>query len=170
MQKRKLSKSLNNILTRKSTDLSSRFSLPASSDAFTLIEVLVVLGILVLILGFGITVGFDSIHRSSLRSEQNGLITTLERARSKAVNNIDEMAHGVHFTGTSYTLFEGIDWATHSTALDEVFTLPSGYSLTGPTDIIFAQLSVDTTGGNISVTDGSGSYTIAVNSEGGINN
>lgn len=114
-------------------------------------EVLIVLGILSIIFAITAFISFDTYRGSTFRNERDTIIGTLQRARSQSINNVclgtctNSRAHGVHFTNTQYTLFQGLSYASRDTAYDEVKTVNPGIGLSGATDVMFAQLSGDAT-------------------------
>lgn len=127
-----------------------------TGKGFTLIEILVVIGLLSVVGGFTMLVSLQSFQSSSFRNQRDQIVSILYRARSRAVNNmclgtscVDGKPHGVHFDAATktHTLFQGERFFMRDTAIDQVFT-PS-YAITfGPgsiTDVVFAQLSGDAT-------------------------
>jgi len=67
------------------------------SRGFTLIEILVVMGLIILIVGFAITANIKQYTREVSSSEVSVLVSALQKARSRAMNNIDHTEHGVYF-------------------------------------------------------------------------
>ena len=79
---------------------------------FTLMEVLLVIGMFVILAGFGLFVSMETYRGSNYHSDRSLLIAVLERARAEAINNIcsggscaDGAAHGVHIQSDKYILF-----------------------------------------------------------------
>jgi prepilin-type N-terminal cleavage/methylation domain-containing protein len=113
---------------------------------FTLTEILVVLGLLIIVSGFALVVSMDSYRRYNFRNEQNLLLGVLLKARSQAISNINQKPHGVHLdqAAVKYTLFQGSPFAGRPAAdsnLDITYNSNSAYVLTGLTDVIFSQLT-----------------------------
>ena len=148
---------------------------------FTLIELLVVMGLLTFVGGFSLIVSMDSFRGQTFHSERDTLLSTLEKARSQAINNMcfgpgctNGKAHGVHIQNNQYTIFQGVSFATRDIALDEVIAPKSkALSITGITDVIFAALSGGATTlpagvASIILTDTTGkdSSSVTVNAEG----
>jgi prepilin-type N-terminal cleavage/methylation domain-containing protein len=77
------------------------------TSGFTLIEILVVVGVLVLIFAIGVFIDSSNLGRETLAREQETLITILHRARSRAMNNIYATSHGIHIGADEYVLFRG---------------------------------------------------------------
>jgi prepilin-type N-terminal cleavage/methylation domain-containing protein len=146
------------------------FNRTKNSAGFTLLELLIVMGLFAIILSFGLAIGFDSFRRDTLKTERTNLVSALQKARSQAVNNIDNNMHGFYFDGANYIVFEGTSFATRDTSRDLFIPRNSTISLSGlPHGVVFEQLSGDATpAGVIVLEDGISSTTISINEEGRI--
>lgn len=122
------------------------------NKGFTLMEVLLVIGLLAMIFGLTAFSGMDSYHGSSFRNERDGMIGALQRARNQATNSIclggagctGSLPHGVHFTNTEYTIFQGNAYNAADPLNDVIdINAPIQMSLGGFTDVIFSQFSGD---------------------------
>jgi type II secretory pathway pseudopilin PulG len=136
----------------------------SNTYGFTLIEILIVLGILMTMLALGLFVGMDAYRATAARSERDIVVSLLTRARSRALANIDQSAWGVCTIGTDYILFAGytctgsgehIAISPNSTAL---FSLP----------VVFSQLAATTTGGTVIIAQDGRTTTITINAAGQI--
>ena len=145
----------------------------------TLIEVLVVMGMIVILVGLGLVLSMDTFRGFTFRSERDTLVALLQQARSQAINNVclgtactNGRPHGVKIESNLYTMFQGPDYAAHDSGVDRQI-LPS-YPLIiaagSASEVVFQQLS-----GNVDaqkeifMTDGFGnSSTITVTNQGGI--
>lgn len=139
---------------------------------FTLIEVLVSITLLAVLAGFSLTVTLDSYRSYNFRSQQELLVSLLQRARAQAMANINQMPHGLHLdaASASYTLFQGGSFAYRDPSQDLIFTGNSVQSLSGLSDIIFTQLSGTTTAGSIILKDSFYQQAVInLNNEGQIN-
>ena len=145
---------------------------------FTLIEIIISIGILALIASLGLFISMDFFRNSSSRSENNIIVSLLEKARGQSLNNIDQIRHGVHFQTSplKYILFEcpgGTPQCTSYTPSSGDLIIDSSYkvSITSPSlplDVIFNQLDGSSSAVSIVVSDGIKTYTISINSEGRI--
>lgn len=143
---------------------------------FTLIEVLVVLALLGTVLGATLFFTTSTYQRTAFLSERDSLISVLQNARGKALNNVNQRKHGVAIFPVSYTgyvLFEG-DTFLSSDISSRTYT-PSAYHITfddlKPAEIIFDQLSGNASyDGQITLIDGNrlATTSIFVNYEGAI--
>lgn len=140
---------------------------------FTLIEILISIGILALIASLGLFISLDFFRSYSFRSEQSVIVSLLQNARSKSLNNINQVRHGVHFEvnpNLKYIIFEG---SSYDSSNPSNLTINSSYnsaisSPSLPFDVIFDQLSGTSTPLTITASDGTKSYNVKVNSEGQI--
>lgn len=150
-----------------------------SRAGFTLIEILIVLGILAILSGFGLVASLDAYRGYSFRNERNTMVSVLQKARSQAISNIclgsgctDGKPHGVAFQAGQYIIFQGSGYAARDQAVDQIVAV--NYALTfapgSLPEVVFSQLSGDAApAGTITLTDEAGhSSVISINSEGQI--
>lgn len=139
-------------------------------DGFTIIEIVLVIAIGIIISNFTLGVGSDFYRSQSLIGERDSVINLLRRARTKALNNIDQSDHGLYISSEEYVVFEGSSYESRSQSFDEPFPRSSGATISGPTEIVFTALEGSSnTSGTISVASGNGIVNISVNYEGRIN-
>ena len=140
---------------------------------FSLIEILVVMSIIGAIMSLGLLFDFNSFRGYYFRSERSTIVSVLERARSRSMNNYFGSTHGVCFISPNYIIFKGNSCNTGNPdnelipANQNIFT-SSDFATTFPT-LVFSQLAGTTTGGTIHLTDGLRSGDIIINNEGAIN-
>ncbi|PIR37988.1 MAG: hypothetical protein COV34_02785 [Candidatus Zambryskibacteria bacterium CG10_big_fil_rev_8_21_14_0_10_42_12] len=137
---------------------------------FTLLEILITLGIIGLLAFIGIITGVDTYKRYLTRSDIDSAAVLLQKARSSAINNIGNTSHGVHVGNTGeFVLFRGNSYASRDTTYDLVIEQNKDIAISGLSEVVFSQISGETTAGTITVTSDTGNITININSEGGIN-
>ncbi len=154
---------------------------------FTLIEIMVSIGILITIMSLGLFISMDFAKSYNVRAENNNMVSILQKARGASLNNINQTRSGVHFTVSplTYTLFEcpttNPQCITYTpSASDVVISTSYGIRIQSPSspfDIVFDQLTgclgtilsdCSATPVTITVDDGVKSYTISINNEGRI--
>lgn len=121
-----------------------------SLSGFTLIEILVVLSIFAILGTLGLMVSMETFRGSSFRSERDLVVSVLQKARSRAQNNIclgvcssnDGQKHGVHFTLGQYIIFQGQSYALRDLSVDQNIPInnPVAFNPNLPADVIFNQL------------------------------
>jgi prepilin-type N-terminal cleavage/methylation domain-containing protein len=161
---------------------SRNHSIHKSAKGFTLLEILVVMGLFLIVAGFGLFVSFDSLRGYSFREERDTIISALQKARSQSINNMcfgatctDGKAHGVYFgIPHSYVIFQGVTYATRDVALDEVLTARNNVvAVSGATEVDFAPLvgtvvTTPITPMTVTVSDPTHSSVITFGTEGGM--
>ncbi len=107
---------------------------------FTLIEVLLVVGVLAILLTLAIPVTIDFYKSQQLDTHTQGIIQTLRRAQLKAMSIEEDSSFGVFLTNDNYILFRGNSFATRDAAFDEIFDLPVVITVQdSPKDVVFSK-------------------------------
>lgn len=115
---------------------------------FTLIEILIVMALLGLIMGLGLFMSMDAYRGYSFRSESSVVVSVLEKARSRAMNNMYGTAWGVCFDSANkaYVTFRGVAY-TPGAATNESLPAQAGVTISSlpvcgaPSPIVFQQLT-----------------------------
>lgn len=116
---------------------------------FTLIEVLVVLGMLAIFATMGLVFSFDSYRGYLFRSEYTTTVNLLAKARNRAINNFNESNHGIAILDGEYRLFNTNEYDAGDPDTYEFFPRNNALTFDGPEEIIFQQLT-----GNLASCDG----------------
>lgn len=111
-----------------------------SKSGFTLIEILISLGIFAILFAIGLPLSLDSYRNYILNSETSNLVTLIRRAESLALSNVHNSSHGIYIEEDRIILFEGESYAARNTAFDEEFERAEVVSISGPTEIVFSAL------------------------------
>ena len=121
-------------------------------------EMLVVIGLITIIGSISMFIDINSYRGNALRAEVNSLGTTLQTARADSLNNMHERRHGVAIAPGGinyYVIFEGDTYATRDPSRDENIKISYDvlFSPSSPSEIVFDQLSGDSSDWNITMTD-----------------
>lgn len=117
---------------------------------FTLIEILVVVGIIVLFLGLSIPQLRSFQQVSYLQGTGEETVAALRLAKSKTLASEEALQYGVYFdaisTPNQYTLFQGSSYATRAPAKDEITVLKkaieiSAISLGAGDEVVFERVT-----------------------------
>ena len=150
----------------------------SGQHGFTLIEVLLVIGIATILFGMSIAMGLNTYTGYNFRNERDTAISALQKARSQAISNIclggdscaNGLPHGVHFETGKYVVFQGTIYDAGS-ALNETIITSGNINIAVTPDIIFTQLSgeADPAPWTLNLQDQSGhSSDITINNSGRI--
>lgn len=140
-----------------------------------MIEIIVVIAIMLIILGIGSYSFITARQNVALDTIADGIVFSLEQAKTNAQGGRDGQGSGVRFTSTSYIYFNGDSYSPTDPS-NMIRDIDTGYNLTATlTDaadtIIFARLTgLPSVTGSVIVTDLSSTRvrTIVVGDQGGI--
>jgi len=116
------------------------------NNGFTLIETLLVVGVLIILLSMSVVLLGPSQKQSDLQSSSQEIINALRRAQNRTLASENESTFGVFIDTISnphqYILFQGVDYVNRVLALDEISSLPesiefSVVNLGGGDEIVF---------------------------------
>lgn len=137
---------------------------------FTTMEILLVLAIVTILAGLGLFLDVNILRSNIFGSDVNGIVDSIRRSRSEALNNVNNSAHGVKILTGSYVLFEGPNYASRIVSKDQVIPVKAGMVFSGLDEAVFVQLSGESTAsGSIIVTEGLKTSVITINYDGGVN-
>lgn len=134
--------------------------------AFTLVEIILVLGIAAIILGASIPLSAYFLSSYDLASGRDQLVEVLIRARALSLANKNMSGHGVFLNAQTLTLFEGSSFATRLMAQDRVATVPSFVVIGGPAEIVFLPLSAMAAAATYTLSQAGKNLLVTVNPEG----
>jgi len=129
---------------------------------FTLIEAVVVIGLLAAVAGIGLFGSLGMYRASSLEDERDLLVSLLERARSHALANLHESSHGVCAEEDRYVVFRV------PFIVEEESPRNSSIASDLSACIVFAARSATTSPAEITLMSGEASAVITINGEGAI--
>src|SRR3989344_1210319 len=136
-------------------------------SGFTLIEMLVTLGLAGIILLIGLPMGFDAYQRYAFASDKSIFINALQKARIRAASNVAQTEHGIKIGDDRYIIFRGPSYVGSTT--DEIINKNANLTISGTSEIVFSQLSGDSSfNGELVISDSFRTAKINTNSEGGI--
>jgi len=120
-----------------------------STAGFTLLEVMIVIGLVTVLLGATLFFDVNNYRGEAFRAERNNLVVALQTARADALNNINQSKHGVAINPggySGYVIYEGDSFVVSSP--DTRVSIPASYPFElvspSPNEIVFSQLSGDT--------------------------
>lgn len=140
-------------------------------NGFTLIEMLLSVGIISLLVGASLPVYASFQTRNDLEITTQNIVRMLRRAQTYARAGNGDSQWGVAVQAGSATLFKGAAFASRDTAYDEPAAISSVTSVSGLGEIVFAKLSAapSTTGSITLLTTTNDTRTITINGKGVVN-
>ena len=139
-----------------------------ASDGTTIIEMIVVIGILGILLGLSAPTLFKFYNQSSARGERDTLIALLREARNLALVNDNNDNHGLYIASTEYIIFKGTSYDTRDSSYDQDFPRLPGITIAGPSEIGFKRLSGKASNAAFTLSNDDITFTVTVNQEGRI--
>lgn len=141
---------------------------------FTLIELILVIGVFTIIFTSSTLVLADIIQRNSLQYSGYQLVQNIREVRTNALTQRNDSDWGIHFSYTSlphgYTIFSGPNYAGRDITFDINFELPEIVRVdqlnlgSGGSDLIFSQSDARTVNfGNLSLMADGETYFIVIN-------
>lgn len=155
-------------MSEESNSLSLCYSVSVRRTAFTIVEILLVTGIVAVIGAFAIPSYRYYQIVSDLDRASDQVTHALYRARQLSMNNVQDSVWGVRVP--EGVLFSGTAFATRDTAWDEAYPMPSGITASGLGEVSFSRTKgAPSATGSIVLTAVNGLVrVIAVMSEGGV--
>lgn len=142
----------------------------AGERGFTLIEMLLSVGLIALLAGLSTPIYETFNNRNDLDLNTQGVATMLRRAEIYARNMNGDSSWGVKVQNGSAVLFEGASYATRDTTQDETDSIPSTITVGGTvSEVVFAKFTATpNTSGTITLTHTANNEarTITLNTEG----
>ncbi|HCR52495.1 TPA: hypothetical protein DIV48_02485 [Candidatus Kaiserbacteria bacterium] len=132
---------------------------------FTLIEIIIVVAIFSVLISLGLFMSMETLRGTLNRSERDIVVSALQKARSRALANMQQAPWGVCYIAPDYIVFRGFECAP-GLPTNETVPANTANSIVFPSPIVFSQLSATTTGGSITIAQDGRTATITVNQEG----
>lgn len=117
----------------------------SSKRAFTLVEVLFVIGVMVIMMVIGL-VNYRSFDKKlQLNESANDIVLALQTAKDRTLAGKSNTTHGVHYELNSYTIYEGFYFDVDDPN-NETYTLPSDIEIYtfiagGSNNVVFQRLT-----------------------------
>lgn len=140
---------------------------------FTLVELIVVIGVFIIILGSGAVVFGKVINRNALKYYGYQLVQDLREVRTNSIAQRQDSSWGLYFDDNaiphSYTLFKGDSYVARDSSFDRRFEFPRALSFSwvnfgGPKELTFdTSDGSPSTPGFLILTAENQDYTISIN-------
>ncbi|MBZ9572522.1 hypothetical protein KJA15_04275 [Patescibacteria group bacterium] len=108
--------------------------------SFTLIEFLLVIGIIGTLISFTLSLGFSFYKNQQLETHGQEILQILRRTQAKAMSVELDSSFGVYLTDDNYTLFKGNSYTGRDAQYDEIFNLTQIIKISGLSEIVFLKI------------------------------
>ena len=109
--------------------------------AFTILEILVVMALMVTLFGISLPVYQSLMFGTEVESASKIAASSIRTAQSQSMAQLYDSGYGVEITSTSIVIFKGNDYVNRDKTADVTYTIPTGVSISGLTEIIFEKNS-----------------------------
>lgn len=134
---------------------------------FSLLEVLIVLGIVALIAGISTTTFNNFRSHENLEIAATSVVEALRHAQANAQSGKGDSAWGVKMLPSSTVIFKGTSYAGRDTAADQPFSFSGGVVASGLSEIVFIKVMGATENtGTVTLTNSYGTKNIEINEKG----
>jgi Tfp pilus assembly protein FimT len=146
-------------------------SKPKFTTGFTLIETLLVVGIIVVVFSFSVPYGLNFYKNQLVNETQINIIDALERARHSAILQKNDSNFGLALNkienSNSYVVFQGADYDNRVTDQDDIYPVISEVVFSGLGEVVFSKLTgLPSATGTIVITYGEVFRSVIINDSG----
>lgn len=135
--------------------------------AYTLIEILLAMSLVIFIAGISVPIYQDYQKRNEMLSAVNVSARALRSAQSYSQGMKQDSGWSVNFQSGKAIIFKGDNFAGRDVAEDIVLTLPQGVSLSGANNFSFAKFDGGVQNpGSVTFSTNASSRNITINEEG----
>lgn len=110
-----------------------------SQSGFTLIEMILVIGIITIIMAIGVPIYLSLSNSSQLDAATDILAQDMYIAQTNSRSQKDDNSWGVNVAGQTITLFSGNNYAGRDNSRDIVYNIPTSVAIS-PGQIIYSKL------------------------------
>jgi type II secretory pathway pseudopilin PulG len=108
---------------------------------YTLIEAILSIAFIGIVSSISMPLSQSFLERNDLRTALITFVQTMRRGETLARGGVGDSSWGVSATSGAITLFQGSDFATRNTELDEIYTISEKISVAGITEYTFAKIT-----------------------------
>lgn len=138
-----------------------------NNQGFTLIEMVLVVGVITAVLAIGAPFYLSLSNRSEVDTAASLLAQDLYQAQSYSRSQNQDSQWGVAVNGQVITLFSGANYAARDQTQDVTYTVPSSVSLSGTSEVVYSKLyGLPQNTGSYTITGGGKTANVTVNNKG----
>ncbi len=137
------------------------------NKGFSLVEILIVLGIFTVLASVSILGYLNFTAHSNLEISTVGLVESIRFAQSSSQAGVGDSKWGVQISLDQVTIFKGDSYTTRDSSFDQIMGLSSKVIASGLSEIVFEKLMGSTVNtGVITLSNNSGLKNISINEKG----
>ena len=150
------------ILSRTKKGASRKFT-----TGFTLIELIIVLGIFAIFFALSESVYVNLKASSNLKIGTMSLVQSIRYAQNNADATKNDSKWGVEILSNQMVVFKGNSYATRDVSADQLLDFPKGITASGISEIVFEKMTGFTNNtGTVTLTNNAGVNNIIINGKG----
>lgn len=139
------------------------------SYGFSLVEVIIVLGIFSILISVSVSVYNSFKTHENLEITTTGVVEGIRHAQANSQSGKGDSMWGVEILTTSITIFKGGSYTGRDTSADQSFNFSAAVTASGLSEIIFTKITGSTSNiGTIVITNSFGAKNISINAKGNI--
>jgi prepilin-type N-terminal cleavage/methylation domain-containing protein len=139
----------------------------SNQDGFTIVELIVVLGIFALFAGLSSAAYTSTASQSNLEVAALSTVEAVRHAQSNAREVQGDAPWGVRILSNRVVVYRGESYASRDTGFDEEFALPRGVTVGGLPEIAFQKVTgVTGDTGTVTLENKQGTKNISINEKG----
>jgi prepilin-type N-terminal cleavage/methylation domain-containing protein len=137
------------------------------SGGFTLLEIVVVIGIIGIVLSISTSVYSSFKAHENLEIATTGVVEAVRHAQANAQSGRGDSSWGVEMLLNSAVIFKGTSYAGRDISADQLLDFSGGVVASGLSEIIFTKVAGSTINtGTITLTNSYGTNNILINEKG----
>ncbi len=109
------------------------------SSGFTLVEILLTLGLVISLVGLSAALGSQAVRHTEFDRVRESIRSELTAARTDSIGGTLDSSWGVAFFPHAITRYRGTNYATRSTAEDRTLTFENAVLLSGAAEVTFTR-------------------------------
>lgn len=135
--------------------------------AFTLMEILLSMGLVAMMMGISVPILQSFQYKNEVDTAVSLAARALRTAQINSQASFQDAQWGARFAASSITVFKGATYAGRDTVFDQQYPIDSNIAVSGVTEIVFTKMKGETTNvGTITLSQPGSARNITINAKG----